>query len=53
VRADRSAIGIGPTDAPEGHFRVRILHLKNARQGKGLGGFGEEEMLGHLDTYRL
>ena len=41
MRANRLAIGIGPTDAPERHFGFRILHRENGRQREGLGGAGK------------
>jgi hypothetical protein len=53
VRANRLAIGVGPTDSPKGHFRLIVLHREDGGQRKGLGGAGEEEMLGHLLTSRL
>ena len=48
-----SPFGIGPTDAPEGHFGFLVLHPEDLGQREGLGGAGKEEMLGHLHTYRL
>ena len=53
MAADRLAVRIGPTDTAECHFRVGVLHGENRRQREGFGGFGKEEMLGHLHTYRL
>ena len=38
MAANRLAFSFGPTDAAESHFRVRVLHRENRRQGKGLGG---------------
>ena len=35
------------------HFGNIVFHLENRRQRKGLGGFGKEEVLGHLDISRL
>jgi hypothetical protein len=53
MRANRLAIGFRPTHLAEGHFRRRVRHLKDVRQGDRFGLLGKEEMLGHLVTYRL
>jgi hypothetical protein len=53
MRANRLPVRFGPADAPEGHFGFRILHRENGSQREGLGLLGQEEMLGHLDTYRF
>ena len=50
VRANRLAVGIGPTDAAEGHFGVGVFHREDLSQREGLGGLGKEEVLGHLDN---
>lgn len=48
LRANRLAVGIGPTDATEGHFSVRVLHLENLAQRDGLSCSGKKKVLCHL-----
>ena len=48
VRANRLAIRLGPAVLGEGRFRLLIRHAEHLSEAQGLGGGGEEEVLGHL-----
>ncbi len=48
VWADRRAAGLRPADAGERGLRFLIRHPHDVPQREGLGGWGEEEVLGHV-----
>ena len=51
--AYRGAVGIGPADHLEGCLGFPVSHAEDLSEAQGLCCTAEEEVLGHLITYRI
>ncbi len=50
IWANRSTIGIRPTELAKGQFRFLKRHAEDLSEAQGLCRFAEEEVLGHVAT---